>query len=768
MFARYVPGDGWDPGFVDWPPGTPVPFTVSLPGAVGQGTVIIAMFDDFDKAHEVEISINGTDYGSFTWSGTAYNNVTISDVNLLDGDNTVSLTCVSGVDTILLDWIEVAYTRNNTASGNSLKFSNSGEASFVITDVNGSEHLVYDITDAVDVGRVVNAEVDIDEVEFEPQPGAEGTQTYLVLSSSALKTPAAIEADTAGDLGNTENEADYIIITHRDLGWDGDGDEYAWLSDLVALREDQGLRVKVVDVADIFDEFSYGVTTPEAIKDFLAYAYENWRAPAVQYVLLVGDHSVDYKDNAGGAAQNFVPTYPAFTMYMGETITDEYFARISGEDAVPDLYMGRLPAASAAEAAVMVQKISDYEAAQNSKSWQRNVVLVSDDQHEDFERVFEVMNDDAAALLPVGMAYSADDEGYLSTYVSARDLTAYIQSQFNEGALMLNYSGHGGYKMWAAERIFDTSNAWPNFYQDVADLDQVGEAHAGMYPFVISMSCISGYFAGVESWESPSLMEQLLRAENKGAVAGLMPTGESTTTGQHILNTALFEAVFSQDTRKLGPAISAAKQELLANGGANYEEISETFLLFGDPAMTLKVPLPRRPEGLQGVFNLEGEVELSWDAAVDCNGDAVAGYNLYRGIDPSAALVKVNSALIAATEYVDGSLESADVTYYYAVTAVDEQGDESVQSAVISPSAAEIPPTLPASPTPPKTEVDISAPGPDASGGVCFISTAAQDGAPGQLRAFWICAILAMVGLRALTITLKSFSLSNLLFPPVS
>jgi hypothetical protein len=759
LFERYVPGDGWDPLWVDWPPGTPVPFVVSLPGAVDQGTVTIAMFDDFDKAHEVDISINGTDYGSFTWSGTAYNHVTITDVDLLDGDNTVELTCTSGVDTILLDWIEVAYTRDNGASGNSLKFSHSGEASFLITNVNGSEHLVYDITDATDVGRVVHAEVDVDEVEFEPQTGADVTQTFLVLSSSALKTPAAIVADAPGDLGNTENEADYILITHRDLGWDGDGDEYPWLSELTALRQAQGNRVKVVDVADIFDEFSYGVTTPEAIKDFLAYAYESWSAPAVQFVLLVGDHSVDYKDNAGGAAQNFVPAYPAFTMYMGETVTDEYFARISGADAVPDIYMGRLPAASAAEAAVMVQKILDYEAAQNTKSWQRNVVLVADDQHEDFERVFEVMNDDAAALLPVGMTYSADDEGYLSTYVSARDLTAYIQSQFNEGALMLNYSGHGGYKLWADERIFDSSNAWPNFYHDVADLNEIGEQDSGMYPFVVSMSCLSGYFAGLESWESPSLMERLLRADQKGAVAALMPTGETTTTGQHILNTALFEAVFSQDTRKLGPAIAAAKQVLLANGGEDFEELSETFLLFGDPAMPLKVPLPRRPEGLQGAFNLEGAVELSWDAAVDCNGDAVAGYNLYRGTNPSALSVKVNSFLIAATEYVDDSLESTDITYYYAVIAVDEQGDESVQSAVISPSAAEIPSTPPTPSTPPKTEVDISSPG-SGSSGVCFISTAAQGVGRDKMSAFWLCAILGMVGLGALTIALKSFSRS--------
>ncbi len=97
-------------------------------------------------------------------------------------------------------------------------------------------------------------------------------------------------------------------------------------------------------------------------------------------MLLVGDHTYDYKNNSGGAVDNFVPTWLAFTDFMGETVTDEYFARISGEDAVPDLYIGRLPAASAAEAAVMVQKILDYEQAPNTKTWQKDTLLVADNQ----------------------------------------------------------------------------------------------------------------------------------------------------------------------------------------------------------------------------------------------------------------------------------------------------------------------------------------------------------------------------------------------------
>jgi hypothetical protein len=99
-------------------------------------------------------------------------------------------------------------------------------------------------------------------------------------------------------------------------------------------------------------------------------------------------------------------------------------------------------------------------------------------------------------------------------------------------------------------------------------------------------------------------MEALLRTDQKGAAATFMPTGETITSGQHILNSALFESIFTEDIRRLGPAITAAKQTLLANG-SNYEQTSETFLLFGDPAMTLKIPLPTRPKGLQVLQKLD-------------------------------------------------------------------------------------------------------------------------------------------------------------------
>jgi hypothetical protein len=206
---------------------------------------------------------------------------------------------------------------------------------------------------------------------------------------------------------------------------------------------------------------------------------------------------------------------------------------------------------------------------------------------------------------------------------------------------------------------------------------------------------LTGYFGYLDAalGPQPSLGEALMLAADKGAVAALMPTGMTTTAGQAILNHALFEAFFASDIRQLGAAIAAAKQTLLANGDSYDEQISQTFLLFGDPALTLKIPLPRMPSGV-AAFRQNNRVRIVWNAALDCNGNAVAGYNIYRAGSPAGPYSKINTALVAATEYVDSAAgigiadsQGGSGGSYYAVTSVDGSGDESAQSLGISPAA---------------------------------------------------------------------------------
>jgi hypothetical protein len=363
----------------------------------------------------------------------------------------------------------------------------------------------------------------------------------------------------------------------------------------------------------------------------------------------------------------------------------------------------------------MVNKIIAYESALNSGGWEKNIVLIADDQTEAYEAVFEAINEDAAALLPAKMVTK---KGYLNDYLLAADLGTDLTNWINDGALIVNYSGHASLQQWASEAVFINA--------DVNTLTNTDK-----YPFVISMSCLTGYFGYLDAvlGPEPSLAEALLVPADKGAVAALMPTGMTTTAGQHIFNTAVFEALFVNDIRQLGPAIAAAKQTLLANGDAYFKQISATFLLFGDPAQTLKIPLPRMPGGVTAYW--EGNsVRIRWNAALDSNGNPVAGYNIYRASSPAGPYSRVNTELVTGTEFVDtqGAVGIEDAAEgsgsYYAVSSVDSFGDESAQTLGISPAS-----------------VASAAGSGGGGGGGCFINTVSGS-IPAGL--FWILAIFTI------------------------
>ena len=123
------------------------------------------------------------------------------------------------------------------------------------------------------------------------------------------------------------------------------------------------------------------------------------------------------------------------------------------------------------------------------------------------------------------------------------------------------------------------------------------------------------------------------------------------------------------------------------------------------------MPLPTVPSGL--VAQVQGSsVVLSWQGAMDANGGAIAGYNVYRSATPGGPYTKVNTALITGTGFTDTSAQTG--TFYYVVRSVDSDGDESVSSneLVVVAGARTVSPT--------------SAGGGGGGGGGCFIGTIAN------------------------------------------
>ncbi len=666
FFEEALPGPGYGGG--------PVDFAIPTPGAAaGPGTLRIRMYGIADTSHAVDVSVNGVPAGTVTWDGMAYHEAVINVAGFLDGANTVTLTCTSGTvstpDGAYVDRFEAAYPRRFEAAGSALRFAHAAGSRYQVSGFADGGIQAFDVTRAADAGRVVNALINGAgpyTLDMEPQ-GATGERAYLAVSAGGLKTPADIVPDRASALSSMAGGADYILITTRGLGWDTGGTPRPWLSNLLSLRQGQGLRVKAVDVEDVYDEFGYGLATPRAVRDFLAHAYANWAPPAPKYVLLVGDGTNDPKNNNQEPAEGtfaYLPAYLGFTAYMGETAKDDWFGRVSGSGSLPDLHIGRLPASDLAQAEAMAGKIVAYEQAANTKTWERNVRFVADNKTADYEAMFEIMSDDAAALVPTpGM--NAPEKMYLGSFGSAAALKAAIKDRINAGSLIVNYAGHGWWQQWAEENVFENA-------------DVAGLANGARLPLFLAMTCLSGYFIDPESYGWPSLAEVLMRAGGKGAVAALMPTGMTATDGQYILDRALFDALFRKDIRTLGPAVAAAKSALLASDVAYRGETAETFLLFGDPATRLKIPMPGIPQGIAAVVQ-NGAVTLTWQAALDSDGNPVAGYNVYRADAPDGDFTKLNWTRIAGTTYMD---QPPGHDWYYAVASVDGSGFESARSPV--------------------------------------------------------------------------------------
>ena len=131
------------------------------------------------------------------------------------------------------------------------------------------------------------------------------------------------------------------------------------------------MTVSVVDVNDLYAQYTYGIFDPQAIKKYIAYAAQNL---GTQYVLLVGGDTYDYRNYLGLNSISFIPSlYVRTGNYAKFVPADPLYADING-DKLPDLAIGRFPVRTTAELNLMVNKTLAYA----GKNYGRTAVFASD------------------------------------------------------------------------------------------------------------------------------------------------------------------------------------------------------------------------------------------------------------------------------------------------------------------------------------------------------------------------------------------------------
>jgi len=229
-------------------------------------------------AHAVDVLFNGTSVGQMSFNGqtSASASFAIPQSELIDGDNYVSLESMAGdMDYSGLDSIRVTYWHTFTADNDSLKLTAQNGKKISKVSVSGFTNpniRVVDVTypaATTEVKGTVSTNGSDYSVTF-TAPGA-GNRTLLAFTREKIKTAAGVAANQPSSWSKSGAHYDMVMISH--------GSFLANLALLRGLRESQGLSVALVDVEDLYDEFSYGAKSAQAIRDFLSLTYAQGNAP---------------------------------------------------------------------------------------------------------------------------------------------------------------------------------------------------------------------------------------------------------------------------------------------------------------------------------------------------------------------------------------------------------------------------------------------------------------------------------------------------------
>ena len=510
--------------------------------------------------HDVSVALNGTTLGDVIFTGQTKGTMAVDiPVGILrPWNNTVTLTARNGdYDTSLVDYIRIAYPHKYVADSDKLKFTAAPGEAVTISNFS-SAPVVLDITDPnrpVELAPRVTSQdsryqiaVQVPFTTTNPQASL---HTLLAVAQDRISSSPSVLANHPSHWHAAQAGSDIAMVTY--------GPFAKTLMPLIRAHQAEGKTSAVLPVAELYDEFNFGEHSPIAIKRFLQWAKKNWKKhPA--YLLLNGRASLDPRNYLGFGNLDLVPTaiVPTSTMM---TSSDDWFSDFK-DDGFPTIATGRLPVSTRDEAIGVIGKISTYEGDSTNGPWNSHALFVADkDDVESFTQDSQMVQTGMPAAMNITNVF-VDNVGIAAARTD-------IVNAINSGQGIVNYLGHGSEDQWAGSNIFDQSTA--------------GSLNNGtQLPVFLIMDCLNGFFHDV--YAEP-LAVTLTLAPNGGASAVVASSGLNQPTPQTNLDALFVQSIFGSKGATLGEALVSAKS------GINDADVRRTYILFGDPAMKLKLPV---------------------------------------------------------------------------------------------------------------------------------------------------------------------------------
>ena len=523
-------------------------------------------------------------YGTARYTaGVPYTRIASYSGVLPDNRSVLKISIVpTSVTTVgYLDYIEISYTKDIKAFEDKVEFFSKDTTAVIeyhLHDFTSTNIEVFDVTDYSNVKQVTNfVQLSGGDAKFQISEEKGRVKKYIAVGSHKYLTPVNFESISNSNLRGIAEGAKYIIITPKEFREAADR--------LKEYRENEAripVSTVVVNVDEIYNEFSCGMLDVSGIRDFIKYAYDNWQITP-EYVCLFGKGTYDYK-NIEGFNDDLIPTYqtPESLRLLSSYTSDDFFATVDGIDSNIDLVAGRIPAKNLDEANGYVNKVIDYELHSKKGVWRNLITLVADDgltstTYEGSEHTAPtewIANQILPQSFDLDKIYLADYPVVITGAGRRKpQVNQAIIDAINNGTLLINYIGHGSPEVWAHEIVFEKSVTIP-------------QLHNKEYFFLVAATCDFAYY-DIPNFESGA--EELLFLKNAGMIASFNSARLVFSGLNHSLNYQFLNDLLDsqRDTlnliKPMADAYFTTKQSFNGTNDKKYH-------LFGDPVLRLQVP----------------------------------------------------------------------------------------------------------------------------------------------------------------------------------
>lgn len=371
-----------------------------------------------------------------------------------------------------------------------------------------------------------------------------------------------------------------------------------------------GMRVNIVAADQLYNEFSSGTPDANAYRRYLRMLQDRaaTEADMPKYLLLFGDCVWDNRmltaDCKRFDPDDYLLVYESENSFS-ETVCyagDSWMgilAEGAGSDArreLQDVGVGRFPVTTVAEAKIMVDKTINYSKNQNGGAWQNTIMFMGDDGNDnihmkDVDSVANSVGRDYPNFLIKKVMWDAYTRESSATGNTYPEVSKIIRQQQANGALVMDYGGHG--------------NATLISHESVLGLSDFSESRTSNLPLWVTAACDIMAFDGV----TETIGEAAVRNEKGGAVAFYGTARTVFTSANKYINHAFMKRVLSLQDGKpiaLGEAHRLAQNDVMLgtnryptptredpNKTSPEQDNTENHLqysLLGDPALSLNLP----------------------------------------------------------------------------------------------------------------------------------------------------------------------------------